>query len=336
MLSKHSLVSAPARLHLGLIDCGYATMRLYGGSGICLEGPRTLIAAKASKQWELEYPKNSSMSDRSRLGIESLIELLQTKIDPLAIHILQTAPEHQGLGSKTTLLLSIAAACLSVYQPSLSTEEVVKLTKRGGASGIGINSFWTGGFLVDSGHAASKEREFGPSSSREPQQRPSISVRLNMPTQWVAHLFYDPNSQVIDGIKERKIFQHSMPIDDSEVFKALAATYHGVVPAIQSINLTDLADALKALNSSGMKAIEVRLQTTRTKEFLQNAWSRGHASGLSSFGPIIFGIEEKDTPKHCSIQNIAFKYGLVSAGTYNFDNKGVTIYANNEKLKLQK
>jgi beta-ribofuranosylaminobenzene 5'-phosphate synthase len=324
-LSKESLVSAPSRLHLGLIDCGNTTMRLFGGSGIALEGPRTVVAAKPASEWKVEYAPNNTPNSRGQQDVLRLIHEMKDRIDPVLLKVFHSAPEHKGLGSKTSLLLSIATASLAVYQSETNIDEITKLTKRGGTSGIGINSFWVGGFITDNGHPNLQEREFAPSSARNPEKVPQVLARLNMPDMWHAHLFYDPKTPIIEGEMEKGIFTNSMPLDDLENLKALAATYHGVIPAIQDKDISALAMALQNLNSSGMKAIELNLQTDVTKAFLDKAWGQQKACGLSSFGPTIYGIEPKDTELDKSLELMARSFGLRKIGTYGFDNKGMSL-----------
>lgn|GEM_PF-2894591 len=71
-------VIAPARLHLGLIDCGNATDRLFGGIGLTIDGIGTEIISSTSKYWEVKY-KTNNISPQTKKFILAAIKNLKNK-----------------------------------------------------------------------------------------------------------------------------------------------------------------------------------------------------------------------------------------------------------------
>lgn len=326
-LSKQVTVSAPSRLHLGLIDCGHTTRRLFGGSGISIEGPRTVVTAQNSPKWSVTFTSGLSPSERCHQDLDQLLRRLDTVIKPVSLTVISCAPEHMGLGSKTSLLLSVTTASLVAREALDHPTTAIHLTERGGTSGIGVNSFWTGGLITDAGHPTKdNDRLFAPSSRRKPKKAPPVLARVKMPSTWEVHLFYDAQYSPIEGIKEQEIFSNSMPFEDLQNFSVLAAIYHGVLPAVLEKDINTLSTALRDLNGHGMKAVEVSYQTKKTQAFLEQAWKQGLACGLSSFGPIVYSIETRQVRPESSAIALSQDYKLTHFGTYCFNNSGVKIH----------
>lgn len=317
-------VVAPSRLHMGLLDCGYSSGRLFGGIGIAIDGLHTKVMSSESDDWSLRFLDESSVSARTKEEAHLLIKELSKIFLPTEVIVTRMAPEHKGLGSKTSLLLGITTA-VSFGQGGLSREQIVRATGRGGTSGIGVNTFWDGGLITDSGHRSDKERVFAPSSVRRPDRIPFVINRIEPPNDWAVRLFYDPDSHIVDGVRERDIFRAAMPVPDSENLISIAAAHHGVVPAFISADLEELSEALVTLNTHGMKAIELASQTERTQNFMRLGWEQQSALGLSSFGPVVYEINEKNTIESRGITQIAEEIGMICMGSFDFNNTGAKI-----------
>src|SRR6185369_4242893 len=162
-VSNWAAVSTSPRLHLGLLDCGNATLRQFGGIGLAIDGLRTEVHAVPSVAWEIDYEKDVHLSQRTHGDVQALLERLHDVLPATRISVKSSAPEHMGLGSKTSLLLAITTAAFAVYKKKLPRQEIIKLTQRGGTSGAGVNLFWEGGLVIDSGHDIPPEaRTFAP------------------------------------------------------------------------------------------------------------------------------------------------------------------------------
>lgn len=319
-------VSAPARIHLGLIDCGFATDRQYGGAGISIDGLFTKLTCRPSKNWEITFNELLDISQRTVQEVDRLLKQLDEFVNPSSIVVESMAPEHSGFGSKTALLLSIAASVFTTDQKTINKDEIVKITRRGGASGIGVNSFWNGGLIVDGGHAIPKnDRVFTPSSCRIPTQVPPIISSKEMPNDWKIALFYDPKTTKVEGEKEIQIFRENLPIENLQCLTTMALIFHGLLPSVHEHDLPSFKRIIRNLNETGMKKVEVAYQTTSTQRFLKDLWEKECGAGLSSFGPGVFVIDEFTGNDFIFAENIASKLGLLKIGEYAFRNSGASI-----------
>jgi len=328
--SEYSVnVTAFPRVHMGLLDCGYATERLYGGLGVAVDGLFTQISASPADEWRVVFSKKIQASLRTSNDMASLVQRLERAMEPSCITVENMAPEHLGLGSKTTLLLGTTTAALAARRQPLNRETIIDLTKRGGASGIGVNLFWEGGMIADGGHKIRPaDRIFAPSSSKKPYAIPPIISRLKMPSDWKIRLCYDPSFHKIEGEREVEMFRKVMPIADIQCLTAIALVYHGILPSVLEVDLKCFANVLRQMNAVGMKDVEVRCQTAATRQFLDIMWSEQIAAGLSSFGPSVFVVGEKDSPDMDIAHEVANEQGLINLGLFDFKNTGASISQN--------
>jgi len=324
-MSIYTYICASPRIHLGLIDCGNATARQYGGSGLSIKGLFTKVRATTSTEWRVEFAKKTDVSARTVQDVTALVNRLKEVCPPTHVTVISGAPEHKGLGSKTTLLLCVTTASFAAHNKHISREEIVMLTQRGGASGAGVNLFWDGGFVIDAGHATPQDdRSFAPSSEARPFTMPPANVRAALPTEWRVALFFDAAGKTIEGKHEKEIFAKSMPLPEIESLRALAVTYHELLPSVLNANLIDLSKALHNINTVGMKAIEVSCQSKQTIDFLRELWSNNIAAGLSSFGPCVFVIADKDSVFD-HVGKLASTHNLTRLGVFPFNNYGTSL-----------
>ncbi len=90
-------------------------------------------------------------------------------------------PSHSGLGSGTQLSLAVAKAILEMNDHDLPIPKIAEIVGRGGTSGIGVASFESGGFILDSGHMKSIKKEFLPSSASKAAP-PTVIARYDFPS----------------------------------------------------------------------------------------------------------------------------------------------------------
>ena len=322
-------IMAPSRIHFGLHDCGYSTDRIFGGVGVSFNGFLTSVEVIKSKKTKLLFEHNLFLSPRTTEDVNELVEKLDKLVGPSNITIKTAAPEHQGFGSKTTLLLSVAKATVIAHEvdSKYSKDDIIRLVKRGGTSGIGVNSFWTGGIVADSGHKEEfKNRVFQPSSRRDLVDIPQVVSRVNMPNDWRVSLFVDPLSRVYEDSTESEIFSNSMPLNDLENLRPISITYHGIIPSVLEKDIKRFSKAIYDMNHSGMKQIELGLQTEASKIFLEAAWDLHYAAGVSSFGPTIYIIHENGNPLVVRVKKIARSNNIDYLGTFEFNNNGAELH----------
>ncbi len=135
---KHIKIEANSRLHMGFISLNSSLPFSYGGVGISISGQPTIVTIKKSKKFQSNLPKNITNRILNFLRSKKLHTMI--KID--CMH----CPEnHIGLGSGTQLILSVEELIAEFYKLDISPN----IFNRKFRSGIGMNSYTKGGFIVD-------------------------------------------------------------------------------------------------------------------------------------------------------------------------------------------
>ena len=285
-------VEAGARIHIALADMALVTPRAFGGVGFMIDFPAVRLQLKASRFLEWR-------------GIETLDDLAQTECCRVAESIIKTRdvganitiatypPQHIGFGTKTALTLSLIVGLHKLMGIKRSHTREQRISCRGGASGIGVHGFYRGGVIWDAGHPRENVHDLLPSGASAPENVPPLMLRIPFPTQWRVGLCL-PEGAPISGPLERAFFQASSPVEVNEVMRAMAALYHGVLPAFRLRDLKALRAALLSVSATGFKALEIDLRGVRVKNLLSALFDGGYAAGMSSLGPLVYVVFDEN------------------------------------------
>jgi len=295
-MMRHSLgrvISYP-RLHACLFDLGNATPRRNGGAGFTLAGLPTVVEAHQSERMAVSYFAN--VDRPARMALSHAIQRL-AKIRPGAVALLrvtEVSRQHIGLGSKTALVLGALKAIDLACDLRLAQHDLQVLSGRGGTSGIGINTFFNGGFLIDGGHSSKGHSGFLPSRFRRRFDIPPVIHSSSIPDNWRFHLLL-PSGKYVHGAQEYDFFKRNTPIPAQEVFQTIALAYHGLAPAVVTNDLRLLRDILTSLHRIGFKRRELRGQSASVNLVIRRLRQRNDcAVGLSSMGPLVYAVAEAD------------------------------------------
>jgi beta-ribofuranosylaminobenzene 5'-phosphate synthase len=292
-MSQAVLVRAYPRVHMTLVDLAGVTHRHYGGAGFSLDYLPIEVESTVDSDNRLivKNEVDTAYSDEIKAFTQRVSEKLQVRFSVSVNHI---PPQHVGFGSKTAVLLAIGMACNSLAGSPFDRDLLRQLSGRGGASGVGVNIFFQGGFLVDLGHRPTKRLEFLPSAARNIDTTPPVGVRLAFPAPWQVHLLL-PKGRRYSKSDEVAFFQRNTPIPGDEVLQVLAALYHGLVPAFATSDFLLLKEAMAKVHAVGFKRREVEGQTPEVSEILKLLNGQANiAAGMSSMGPLVYAIAPVD------------------------------------------
>jgi len=231
------LCTSPARLHFGLLTVGNSLEYRYGGAGLMIDGPNTVVAAQPADQLEV-FGTSREVALRT---IEHWYSINQTMLAndfavhqfaelPIRIEILKTPPRHSGFGSGTQLALSVITTtmqCLGLPIPNAT--ELAIATGRGQRSAIGSHGFRRGGFLVDRGIAADSE----PAGK---QQLAPLDLRIDFPTDWPIVTIVPPGVQGVSGSDEKAAFKNLAPSTPQHRQLMTELLKTTIVPAVMTQN----------------------------------------------------------------------------------------------------
>lgn len=164
-------MSVPSRVHLTLIDLGREGYRRNGGVGFGLAEPRSTLAFAPHPTVDLRALRScgylpaeiASLTKR----LERLMELRQLAQGLRLLMDVQLPKRHAGFGTGTAVALASMESLILLNDLSASPEFLRAHCGRGGASGIGLSSYFAGGFIFDAGRRFNSEHIVGSDATNE-------------------------------------------------------------------------------------------------------------------------------------------------------------------------
>ncbi len=282
-------IVTPSRIHITLIDLNGSLGRVDGGIGIALNHPSIVISAE--KADELIIEGKSALSKQIRTGAE----VISNNHGGVHIKIEEDIPSHIGLGSGTQAYLAGGMAANRIYNLGLSVREIAKMVQRGGTSGIGVTAFERGGFILDGGHLFD-EKGFMPSSASRALPPPVI-LHHDFPDWDIVLVIPHDNEDSsmlkgASGMHEVNIFQDECPIPIEEVQALSHIILMELLPALIEKDLHSFGSSINRIQKIGFKRREIDLQP-QAREIMDVLLESGASgAGMSSFGPLIYGITD--------------------------------------------
>ncbi len=146
-------VSAPAHLHAGNFEftCDEAVSRCFGTIGLAVEAPRLVVRVCTGPRLDA-YSLGGRWCEELAPIAKRYLGVLEEELGVrLVAELRRCYPWGAGLGARTALALSLAAAALRLTGEPRSLEDLALLLGRGWVSGLGYHAFTRGGLVVDAG-----------------------------------------------------------------------------------------------------------------------------------------------------------------------------------------
>lgn len=290
-LEKNSVtVSAPSRLHFGLVSIGDQTTRKFGGAGVMIDQPRTRVSVSAADRFSIEArdPEVEAtvrgVAERWHQHFASeAVQKIPLSDLPFAIDV-GSVPRHAGFGSGTQLAFTTIAALQTLLDlPLPSAEETAIAMKRGTRSAIGSYGFLQGGFLVDRGIG---NEAVAP-----------LDLRVDFPKDWPIVLIQKLESECdpISGEAEIEAFANLKPTTQQQADEMTHFLKQEIVPGILSHDFEVFAAAVTEFGRrSGLYYDDVQggaYADPWAKKIVDRVNELGtYAVGQSSWGPTLFAI----------------------------------------------
>ena len=226
-------VRTGSRLHFGLLASHPDLPRIHGGAGVMIASPGTVLRASLAAKDSVEGPESGRVRD--------FVEQYRAACpgtgprSPVRVCIESCIPSHSGWGSGTQLGLAVARALSELFEPGqYSSRALARMTGRGHRSGIGIEGFECGGFLIDAGQQC-------------PGELSPCVARRNFPADWSFLLACPRQARGLSGSEERKAFQtlEEIPIAMTDRLSRLLLL--AILPAIDSEDFESFSQHLHEL-----------------------------------------------------------------------------------------
>lgn len=279
-MSRSVTVTAPSRIHFGLMSFGGAAGRQFGGVGLMIDRPGLLVWFKAAR----EFSTKGLLANR----IETFARRWQAyhRLEALpecAIEVPLAPREHIGLGVGTQLAMSVAAGLSRfIGLPQQTPLELASSVGRGHRSAVGAYGFVLGGLIAERGKL--------PGEPVSP-----LDCHLHLPEAWRVLLVCPRHVAGLASDEEVKAFANLPPVPDEVTARLATIARDQLLPAAAQGDFAAFASAVYEygrLSGECFAALQGGPYNGARLAALVRMLQRLGVVGVgqSSWGPTIFGI----------------------------------------------
>ncbi len=235
-------VRAPARLHLGMMAFGSPQVRSFGGVGVMVDRPGTVLRVRRAAKFEGRGPQ----AERALMFARACAQAWGLHDAACGIEVVAAPRSHVGLGSGTQMGLAVAAAMrqLFVHHPAddlpappphpvegepqaddhelafdvPESLELARTVGRGRRSCVGVYGFSRGGLIVEAGRTVPATVPVEDDATRE--FSPMVA-RVRLPSAWRCVVIIGRDAVGLSGDAEKAAFK-TLPAVPQEVSAELA------------------------------------------------------------------------------------------------------------------
>ena len=307
-------VQAPARLHLGMLDAAGGATRRFGGLGVAVTRPATVVEASPSDELAVEGPDAQRALAVARTCRETF-----GLAGGARIRVLEAIPAHVGLGSGTKLALAVAAAVAALTGQSPEPAAIARAAGRASRSAVGLWTFVLGGLVVEGGVRSGV------------QQAAPLLARYPMPDDWYCVLAIPSADPGLSGPAEEEAFARLRP-DPTRAALIAQLVLTSLLPGLADRDLTEFGAALTRLQrlvGEAFAPAQGGVFHPRAGALVEAMLGLGApGAGQSSWGPAVYGIVgDEQTGRELARRMDAELAGAGRVELVRFDNRGARVEA---------
>lgn len=293
--------------------------RIFGGLGVGINQPNVVLEAEQSKGFAVSGEKPELVKALAKRFLDAYH--VQAKVD---LRVMQTIPEHSGLGSGTQLALAVATALAKLLNVNSSTQELAVAMGRCQRTGVGSTIFEQGGFVVDGGKTL-KNGVVTPDF-------PPLIFRQPFPPEWRFVVAVPSANKGLANDEEKLAFKQLPAMPSETVGRVCRLTMMKLLPALVEHDICNFGEALTNIQVIvGDYFAQVqggRYSSSAVSEsiaFMQELGAYG--VGQSSWGPACYGLFRKEEAREAKLKVQAFLRNSISGQVFTAkaNNKGAYI-----------
>jgi len=309
------------RAHLSLIGLNNDGYRKFGGIGFSYDTPNIKFSVTESHKNAVKIFDNANklISDNN---------LLSQRIDAVcrekgiaksyAFIVNMQVPRHHGAGSGTNIALACIEAVFILNNMEYTESELIELSSRGRTSGIGIKTYFNGGYVMDIG-VKNLDNIFLPSNANSSNLIAQNLVHTKFPD-WEFVVCFPKKMISLTKKEELLFFNNSLPLAENDVYKILYISCFGITSAILENDFDTFYTALVDLQKTKWKSLERNNFGSYLNQIENIIYNCGAcAVAMSSLGPSLIAFSkdvdamENQLKKHHEILEI-YRTGSINKG----------------------
>jgi beta-ribofuranosylaminobenzene 5'-phosphate synthase len=270
--------------------------RINGGIGFSINAPTMNLKFALSEEIIINDKREKKFTeeelDRLQVTLKNIKEHNNKFFTGVSCTIESEILPRFGLGSNTSIYLSCIEALFLLNNVTYSKEEIIALSKRGGTSGIGINTYFDGGFIFDVGIKDENDALEPSSIADRKGKKPLVIYRGKLPD-WKVGICIPRHLREKSEQEEIDFFKKYCPIEKTYVGDILYESIYGVTSAIIEHDYNIFCKSINTIQKTQWKYLERSLYGTDIIELEQKIKQLGaDCVGMSSLGPSLFFLGE--------------------------------------------
>ena len=271
-----------------------------GGIGFALEEPKGILTFSVSEHFEFndrrKFPLSKSEIDQLEITLQETKISLKLKTN-VSVTLEGEMFTHYGMGSGTGITLACLEGLLTINNKISNKHDLISYSKRGGTSGIGIHTYFDGGFVFDLG-ARNRATDLLPSSRVQNPELPLLLDAIDMPD-WKIGLCLGQNLRTKTQEEEVEFFKRTCPIRTQESHKVLYHILFGTYASLREANIETFANSIKEIQTCEWKKKERAEHGEPLLKLERKLYQLGAICvGMSSLGPLLFFLSHDGNLKN--------------------------------------
>jgi beta-ribofuranosylaminobenzene 5'-phosphate synthase len=268
--------------------------RTNGGLGFSIAAPLCDISICTSPIIEIEDKRTRALSDHEQSRLRLILERERSSNcfkSGISISISGEMWAHFGYGSGTAITLASLESLHRINRSAPLPATLISASGRGGTSGIGIQTYFKGGCILDLGRPID-ERPFAPSHKVENGGTPLVLDHLDMPM-WDIGICVPFNIASKSHAEEEAFFARTCPAPSGEVYRTLYHVLFGLYASIRENDRKTFCSALRMVQEGYWKKAETAEYGKPLIDIERDLYSCGAtAVCMSSLGPCLFYLAD--------------------------------------------
>jgi beta-ribofuranosylaminobenzene 5'-phosphate synthase len=271
-------------------DDGY---RINGGIGFSIDTPVTNSHFMLSNDIEIYDKREKKFTQDEQKKLYDILENVkhEYKMNSGITCIIESEVfPHYGLGSSTSIYLSCIEALFLLNEISCDRKEIISLSTRGGTSGVGINTYFEGGYVFDIGIKNEKDL-LVPSSIADRKGKKPLAIYKGKTPDWKIGICIPYYLNNKSEQEEKDFFNKHCPIEKIYVNDILYESIYGVTSSVIEGDYKIFCQSINTIQQTRWKYLERSLYGKSLQELEQKIFQLGaDCVGMSSLGHSLFFI----------------------------------------------
>lgn len=291
---KRLTITAHPRIHLTLLAMHAGEYRINGGIGFAIADPACELVFSGASIFSIDDQRIDPLSPGELKRLSAILQAEQKQhgfANALAVVIDGRMRTHSGFGSGTAISLACLEALHRLNGSIPSPAALISASGRGGTSGVGIHTYFSGGCVFDLGRLVGIDQH-EPSHQVAAPQPQLVMDHLSMP-KWDIGICIPLGIPHKTEAEERTFFERTCPLPADAVYETLHHSLFGLYAAIREADRATFCRALRAIQECAWKKAERLEYGPALAEVEQSLYGCGaEAVGMSSLGPTLFFLAD--------------------------------------------